>query len=141
MPEMQKAISRLRFQLAAIRGKEEELENLSRQLEGRLNRAPGYAVQGDNSLDVTLEVMEEIEERLDKVERMQMHLTTIKKRAQDDLRALDLTGKIERAKMELAPLKARQNSVGQRDDARKEKIKELERFIEEASIRAGEARP
>ncbi len=45
MPEMQKTITRLRFLLASIKGKEEELEGLSRQFRRQLERAPSYAVR------------------------------------------------------------------------------------------------
>ena len=133
MPEMQKAMSRLRFVLAAIKGKEQELEGLSRQFRRQLRRAPNHAIQGGNSLEATVSIMEEIQERLDHVEESRKHVDSIKKRAQDELQALDLTDKIEQAKSELASVKARG------EDARQDKIAELERFIQEASIRAGEA--
>ena len=92
MPEMQKAIAKLRFLLASIKGKAEELEKLGRQLQRQLERAPSYALREDNSLDSTLRVLEEIQERLDNVERTRRHLGSIASRAQDELRALELTG-------------------------------------------------
>ncbi len=112
MPEMQKTITRLRFLLASIGGKEEELEGLSRQFRRQLERAPSHAIRGDNSLDSTLSVLGEIQERLDNVERTRRHLDSIESRAHDELRALELTAKIEQAKTELATLRA-SDGVGQ----------------------------
>ena len=110
MPEMQKAMAKLRLMLASIKGKEDELESLKRQFQRQLDRTSTHAVQGGNSLDATIGIMEEIQERLDNVEMKQRHLASIKKRAEAELGALDLTDKIEKAKAELASLKERQNS-------------------------------
>ena len=84
-PEMQKAISRLRLTLASIRGKEDELERLRVQFRRQLHRAPGHAIHGNSSLDATLGVMDEVQERLDAVERTLAHLSAIKRRAEDEL--------------------------------------------------------
>lgn len=139
MQEMQKAISRLRFLLAAIKGKEDELDSLARQFQRQLERAPYNAIHGGNPLEATLGIMAEIQERLDEVERMRKHLAAIKLRAQDELQALELTGRVEQAKTELASLKRRQSAGEQSEEVSQEKIGELERFIEDASIRAGKA--
>lgn len=135
MPEMQNAITKLRFLLASIKGKEEELEGLSRQLE----RAPSYAIRVDNSLDSTLSVLGEIQERLYNVEGTRRHLDSIKSRAQEELRALELTAKIEQAKTELAILRAPDGAGEAGAIADRKRVQELETFIEDASIRAGEA--
>ena len=137
--EMQKAIARLRLVLAAIKGKEEELGGLSAQFRRQLRRAPGTAIHGSSSLDVTLGMMREIQERLNHVEETRTHLSAIKDRAQDELQALDLTEKIERAKTRLASLKEGGGPSDPDAEGRREEIESLERFIQEASIRAGEA--
>ncbi len=139
MPEMQKAITKLRFLLASIKGKEEELEGLIRQFRRQLERAPSHAIRGDNSLDSTLSVLGEIQERLDNVERTRRHLDSIKSRAQDELRALELTAKIEQAKTELATLRASDGAGQASGSVDRKRVQELERFIEDASIMAGEA--
>jgi hypothetical protein len=136
IPEMQKAISRLRMLLAAIKGKEDELEALSRQFKRQLDRAPRHAIHGGNPLEATLNIMGEIQERLDDVQRMRSHLAAIKKQAEDELQALNLTDKIEQAKTELANLKSSRDSGKEAD---RDRIAELERFIEEASMRAAQA--
>jgi chromosome segregation ATPase len=132
MPEMQKAISNLRILLASIQRKEEELTQLKRQFQRQLNRAPGYAIHGGNSLESALSIMEEIRERLDDNERTLSNLMAIKKRGQDELQALMLTDKIEQAKVELANLRAQ-------DNLDKGRIDELMKFIDEASAWAGQA--
>ncbi|MCH7746081.1 MAG: hypothetical protein IIC84_08425 [Chloroflexi bacterium] len=139
MPEMQKAMARLRLTLASIKGKEDELDSLKRQFQRQLDRASSNAVHGINSLDAAIGIMEEIQERLDNVDMKRRHLASIKKRAEDELGALDLTDKIEKAKTELASLKEHQNSGESSEKVEPGEIEQLERFIEEASIRAGEA--
>ena len=135
VPEMQKAIAKLRLTLAGIRGKEEELEGLSRQFRRQLERAPSYAVHGGSSLDAALSAMGEIQERLDGVEARRGHLAAIKER---ELQALQLTDRIEHAKAELAALKKRSRTGGSPDEEAG-RIGELERFVQEASIRAAES--
>ena len=134
---MQKAIAKLRLTLAGIRGKEEELEGLSRQFRRQLERAPSYAVHGGSSLDAALSVMGEIQERLDGVDARRSHLAAIKERALRELQALQLTDRIEHAKAELAALKKRSRTGGPDEEAGR--IGELERFVQEASIRAAES--
>ena len=136
IPEMQKAITGLRLLLAMIRGKEEELEDLAQQFKRQLDRAPRHAIHGGNPIEATLSIMGEIQERLDGVVKTRQHLAMVKRQAEDELQALNLTGRIEEAKTELALLRANPES---RTSAESERIAELERFIQEASIRAAEA--
>ncbi len=126
-PEMQKAITKLRFLVASIKGKAEELEGLSRQFRRQLERAPSYVLREDNSLDSTLGVLEEIQERLDNVERTRCHLDSIESRAQDELRALELTAKVEQAKTELATLRASDSAEQAGGIADRERAQELAR--------------
>lgn len=136
MPQMQKTISNLRLLLASITAKEDELEALARQFQRQLDRAPRYAIQGGNPLDATLNLMGEIQERLDDVQAQRKHLASIRRQAESELEALTITDKIAQAKAELASLKACETPS---EDDTAQRIAELERFIQEASIRAGEA--
>ncbi len=136
MPQMQQAISRLRLLLASVRAKEDELDVLVRQFRRQLERAPRYAIHGGNPLEVTLNLMGEIQERLDVVERQREHLAAIRRQAETELEALNITERVSKAKEELSQLRKKRNDGEEVDVAR---IAELERFIEEASIRAGEA--
>lgn len=136
MPQMQQAITNLRLLLASIRAKDDDLNALARQFRRQLERAPRTAIQGVNSLDATLNLMGEIQERLDGVEAQRKHLASIRRQAEAELVALNITEKIAQAKKELAQLRASRDAGGQMNAVR---IAELQRFIEEASIRAGEA--
>ena len=135
-PQMQQAISNLRLLLASVRAKDDELEALARQFRRQLERAPRYSIQGGNPLEVTLNLMGEIQERLDSVEAQRKHLASIREQAETELVALNITEKIAQAKEELAQLRAGKKSGEVVDEDR---IAELERFIEEASLRAAEA--
>lgn len=136
MPQMQQAISTLRLLLASVRAKDDELEALSRQFRRQLERAPRYAIQGGNPLEVTLNMMGEIQERLDSVESQRKHLSAIRSQAEAELEALSITDKIAQAKEELSQLRANRDAGEEVDE---ERITHLANFIEEASIRAGEA--
>ncbi len=136
MPEMQKAISNLRMLLAEVKRKEDEFEVLVRQFKRQLERAPRHTVHGGNPVETTLNMMGEIQERLDKVETMRKHLSAMKRQAENELQALSITGKIEEAKRELALMRS---SLASGEDVEQVRINELERFIQEASARAGEA--
>lgn len=136
MPQMQQVISNLRLLLASVRAKEDELEALARQFRRQLERAPRYAIQAGNPLELTLNLMGEIQERLDSVETQRSHLAAIRRQAEAELEALNITEKIAQAKEELAGLRASRNAGEDADEGR---IAELQRFIEEASVRAGEA--
>ena len=136
MPQMQQAISNLRLLLASVRAKDDELEALAHQFRRQLERAPRTVIQGVNSLDATLNLMGEIQERLDGVEARRKHLASIRRQAEAELVALNITERIAQAKKELALLRASREAGEQVDT---ERIAELQRFIEEASIRAGEA--
>ena len=136
MPQMQQAISNLRLLLASVRAKDEELEALARQFRRQLERAPRYAIQGGNPIEMTLNLMGEIQERLDSVEEQRKHLSAVRRQVEAELVALNITEKIAQAKEELAQLRASRDAGENVDEGR---IAELQRFIEEASLRAGEA--
>ena len=136
MPQMQQAISRLRLLLATVRAKQDELDVLARQFRRQLERAPRYAIQGGNPIEVTLNLMGEIQERLDNVEMQRTHLAAIRRQAETELEALNITERVSKAKEELSGLRDKRRAG---EDVDGDRIAELERFIEEASIRAGEA--
>ena len=136
IPEMQKAINRLQLLIASIKGKEAEMDGLVRQFERQLERAPRHAIHGGNPLENTLSIMGEIQERLDAAAKARTHLDMIKRQAENELEALNITGRINDAKKELTSLKLGRD-VGQ--DVDLNRISELERFIEDASNRAARA--
>lgn len=136
IPQMQQAITSLRLLLASVRAKDEELQASERQFRRQLERAPRHAIQAGHSLDATLNIMGEIQERLDSVSTQRKHLASLRQQAETELAALSITEQISQAKAELATLTANQATNNPDNQAR---IAELRRFIAEASIRAGEA--
>ena len=139
MPQMQKAMSGLRLLLASARAKDDELEAAARQFRRQLERAPRYAVQGGNPIDATLNMMGEIQERLNQVEERREHLASIQRQAEAELQALNITFKIAEAKDELAGIRAAAAADGAGSSGDMERAAELERFIQDASERAAQA--
>lgn len=136
IPEMQKAINRLRLLVASIKSKEDEMDRLVRQFKRQLERAPRHAIHGGNPLDNTLSIMGEIQERLDAAVNARTHLDLIRRQAENELEALNITGQINDVEKELTGLKLGREA-GQ--DVDLDRITELERFIEDASNRAARA--
>jgi len=136
IPEMQKAINRLSLLVASIKGKEDEMDGLVRQFKRQLERAPRHAIHGGNPLDNTLSIMGEIQERLDAAVNARTHLDLIRRQAENELEALNITGQINDVEKELTGLKLGREA-GQ--DVDLDRITELERFIEDASNRAARA--
>jgi hypothetical protein len=136
IPEMQKAINRLRLLVASIKSKEDEMDRQVRQFKRQLERAPRHAIHGGNPLDNTLSIMGEIQERLDAAVNARTHLDLIRRQAENELEALNITGQINDVEKELTGLKLGREA-GQNVDL--DRITELERFIEDASNRAARA--
>jgi len=136
IPEMQKAINRLRLLVASIKSKEDEMDRQVRQFKRQLERAPRHAIHGGNPLDNTLSIMGEIQERLDAAVNARTHLDLIRRQAENELEALNITGQINDVEKELTGLKLGREA-GQ--DVDLDRITELERFIEDASNRAARA--
>ena len=136
IPEMQKAINGLRLLVASIKCKEDEMDGLVRQFKRQLERAPCHAIDGGNPLETTLSIMGEIQERLDAAVKARTHLDMIRRQAENELEALNITIRVNDVKKELTQLKLGREA-GQ--DVALDRINELERFIEDASNRAARA--
>lgn len=136
IPEMQKAINRLRLLVASIQGKEDEMDGLVIQFKRQLERAPRHAIHGGNPLENTLSIMGEIQERLDAAVKARSHLGMIRRQAENELEALNITGRVNDVRKELSRLKLGREA---RQDVDLDRISELERFIEDASNRAARA--
>ena len=87
-----KAMSKLRMALASIRDKERELDGLRRQFQRQLARTRTHAIYGASSLDASLGIMDEVQERLDNVETRRQHLDSIKKRGEAITGRFDFEG-------------------------------------------------
>jgi len=148
MQKIDITIARLRLLLAELGAKEEQYAAMGRQFRGQLRRAIEYSIYGDASLDGTLGLMDEIQQRIAQAEVALRDLNLIRAKAERELESLQLTKRIEAAKKELAELLARQAELarlGADEPARSaapeigEQIERLRQQINEASEQAAKS--
>ena len=139
MVQLRQATARLRFLLADIRSREDELDIMVRQFRSQLERLPRQATHGRTTIDMTLSAMGEVQEQLDHAQEVRQHLLSIKQKMADELLALELTLQVEEAKEALQDLKARASSSAEADKDVAADMRRLEEFIAEYSKRAERA--
>jgi hypothetical protein len=101
-------IARLRLLLADVAAKEETLAGTLRQFRQQLRKIVEFGLYGDSTLDATLHLMSEVQARIASTENTLRDLGLLKTRAARELESLQLTRRIEAAKLELRELMARQ---------------------------------
>ena len=106
MVQIDSAMAKLRLFLAELKNKENHLDAQLRQFRQQINRAPQQAIYSRLPLEASLNVMSEVQERLDRIEMERKHLLMIKERANRELEALQLTRQVEDAKDALAKLQS-----------------------------------
>ena len=135
-------IAKLRLLLADVTAKEAQYTLVRQQFRDQLRRAVEYSVYGDSSLDGTLGLMSEIQQRIASAEGTLRDLGLIRAKAERELESLQLTKRIEAAKTELKQLVERQCELEQTggDGAAGEElsiqIRELRQQINDASEQA-----
>ena len=139
-------IAKLRLLLADVGAKERQYTAVRQQFRDQLRRAVDYSIYGDASLDGTLSLMGEIQQRIVDAEATLRNLELVRTRAERELESLQITKRIEAAKADLAKLIAQQAELdrespptGASDGLRQElaeQIRELRRQINEASEQA-----
>jgi hypothetical protein len=135
-------IARLRLLLADITAKEQQYAGVRQQFRDQLRRAIDYSIYGDGSLEGTLGLMAEIQQRIATSEGTLRDLGLIRARAERELESLQLTKRIEAAKAELRQLLVRQAELQQAgalavtSDLLAEQIRQLQQQINEASEQA-----
>jgi predicted nucleic acid-binding Zn-ribbon protein len=135
-------IAKLRLLLADVTAKEAQYTAVRQQFRDQLRKAVEYSIYGDSSLDGTLGLMAEIQQRITDAEGTLRDLDLIRKRAERELESLTLTRRIEAAKTELQQLLNRQTELEEAgsDGAEREElgaqIRELRQQINEASEQA-----
>ena len=139
MVQLRQATARLRFLLADIRSREDELDIMVRQFRSQLERLPRQATHGRTTIDMTLSAMAEVQERLDHAQGVRQHLLSIKQEVTNELLALELTQQVEEAKEALQDLKARAGSSAKVAEDLAAEMRRLEEFIAEYSKRAERA--
>ena len=132
MVEMNQAMARLRLVLAEIHHRETQLEQQIRQFRLQQQRLPRQAIYGRAPLDLSLAALGEVEERLADARANHKRLLSIKKRAEEELKALEVTRQVEDAK---AALRALRQKVRESDESDEDafEMKRLEMFIAEYS--------
>jgi hypothetical protein len=135
-------IAKLRLLLADVSAKEQQYTGVRQQFRDQLRRAIEYSIYGDGSLDGTLGLMAEIQQRIVSAEGTLRDLGLVRARAERELESLQLTKRIEAAKAELRQLMARQSELEQggvpapTDEPLGEQIRQLRQQINEASEQA-----
>jgi hypothetical protein len=135
-------IARLRLLLADVTAKEQQYTTVRQQFRDQLRRAVEYSIYGDSSLEGTLGLMAEIQQRITDAEGTLRDLNLIRSRAERELESLTLTRRIEAAKTELQQLVTRQHELEQAgtlgDDPEQlgVQIRQLRQQINEASEQA-----
>ena len=135
-------IARLRLLLADVSAKEQQYTSVRQQFRDQLRRAVDYSIYGDGTLDGTLGLMAEIQQRITSAEGTLGDLALIRTRAERELESLQLTKRIEAAKKELRQLLARQAELEQEGVLHEdgvplvEQIRQLRQQINEASEQA-----
>lgn len=142
MQKIDVTIAKLRLLLADVSAKEQQYTGVRQQFRDQLRRAIEYSVYGDGSLDGTLGLMAEIQQRIASAEGTLRDLGLVRARAERELESLQLTKRIEAAKAELRQLMARQTELEQggaqvlTDEPLGEQIRQLRQQINEASEQA-----
>jgi len=104
-------IAKLRLLLADVGAKERQYTAVRQQFRDQLRRAVDYSVYGDASLDGTLSLMGEIQQRIVDAEATLRSLELIRSRAERELESLQITKRIEAAKRELKTLQEQQAAL------------------------------
>lgn len=107
MGQLDQSIARLRLFLAEIEVREAQVQTMRRQFRDQLERVITFALYRERSLDQTLAMMADIEQRGQATEQMAQQLGRLHARVDAELESLQLTKGVEDAKAELAELEAR----------------------------------
>ncbi len=133
MVEMNQAMARLRLVLAEINQRVTQVEQQVRQFRLQERRLPRQAIYGRAPLDLSLSAMGEVEERLADALANQRRLLSIKKRAEEELKALEVTRQVEDAKSTLSALRQDSKAAGVPGEEAAAEMRRLEQFIAEYS--------
>ena len=139
MAQMHQAVAMLKLTLAEIRCEEEKLDIVIGQFETQLVRLPRQTMYGRVSLDLALNAMGEVEERLRHAQTNREHLLAIRQRAQKELEALEVVQRVEEARASLSKLKAMMSVDQDGETNTHQQIRRLEEYITQYSKQAERA--
>lgn len=151
--QLDATIARLRLFLAEIEARDVQVQALQRQFRDQLERVITFALYREPSLDQTLTMMADVEQRAEAADELARRLGHLRARVRAEVESLQLTKDVEGAKSELALLEARKAEreaqlaveAEEADQAVAESLEELEgdirrlqALIHEASERAAQ---
>jgi predicted nucleic acid-binding Zn-ribbon protein len=141
MQKLDVMIARMRLLLADVAARESEANQAVRQFQLQTEKILSFTLYGEATLDSTLAMMSDVQERLDQSERTLRQLQLVRTRLEAELESLQLTRRIESLRSELTTLRARTNRLGTGEansDATHvaRRIQELQDEINAASERA-----
>lgn len=105
--QLDATIARLRLFLAEIEARERQVQVVRRQFRDQVERVISYALYRDGTLDQTLAMMADVEQRRRDAEELFERLGDLHARVEAELESLQLTKDVEGAKSALAELEAR----------------------------------
>jgi hypothetical protein len=137
-------VARLRLFLAAIESREKQLQAVRRQSRDQMERVVGFALYRDATLDQTLAMMSEVDDRVQMADRTLEHLGHLRDRVRAELESLLLTRQIEEAKAQLVDLQVRKTELDPMElggttpelTEVEAEIRRLQALIEEATSQA-----
>ncbi|MSQ12130.1 MAG: hypothetical protein EXR48_05520 [Dehalococcoidia bacterium] len=118
-----RSVVRLRLLLASVERRHHETQRHLAALRQQLRRVPTRSVNGNLAVDAYLAVMAETRTRLAKSEQDLQDLELLKRRALQEIEALELMGRIQQTQQELAELREQA-----RWDSRSEVLEEIRRL-------------
>ena len=136
--QLEHVMANLRMSLAEIQNKERQLDAQINQFRTQLRRVPRQVLYGNTSLQSSLSVMGEIEERLDDAVANRRRVLEIKKSALEELQALELVKQVDEDRHSLQSLRQQVRASGGNAESAAE-IRRLETFIAGHSKRAEQA--
>jgi hypothetical protein len=134
-------IARLRILLADITAREAALDTQQRTFADQQHKLITFCLYGDSNLESGLNMLTDVEERLQHTQLQLRSLRRVRERAEEELESLQITRGIQEARSLLQQLQAQQMRVEGADgalspDALQAEIARLQAQIHEASERA-----
>lgn len=137
MAEIDRMLGQLRLLIAELAAHEEQQKSLRVYARQQLQRLQVQLSRRQVDIESGLALWEEIEGRIEKVERTLQRLAILRQRAQDELDALELTKQVSQAQAELAQLTETPPEEGSAAE-RQAEIERLKQIILEASQQAAD---
>jgi hypothetical protein len=141
MQKLDVMIARMRLLLADVAARESEANQVVRQCQLQTEKILSFTLYGEATLDSTLAMMADVQERRDQSQRTLRQLELVRTRLEAELESLQLMRRIESLRSELVTLQTRGDeqdsaTAGTCSEDVARRIQELQDEINEASERA-----